>query len=430
MSSAEAAHAAETAARQSYGKLLSVLAVRTRDIAAAEDALAEAFVAALDHWPTRGVPENPDAWLLTVARNRFSNTIRHRDVAQSAAVDIGVLLDGFAPESDAVPDERLRLLFVCAHPSIDAGVRTPLMLQTVLGMDAAAIAAAFLVSPATMSQRLVRAKTKIRDAGLRFELPDIDDLPERLADVLEAIYAAYGRSWDDDAGCASGAGDLAAEALFLGRLVVQLLPEAPEPKGLLALMLYCESRRAARRTAEGAFVPLAQQNAALWSREMIVEAEQLLTAASRARTFGRFQCEAAIQSVHVQRPITGVTNHEALLTLYGLLESHVPTAGARVGHAAVLLDLGRVDEALALLRSLAPALSERYQPYWVALARACAMAGQAEASRAALLTALSLTPDAAVQVHLRAQLPAVVSDPEAQLQSSVSVMKVLSGSSG
>ncbi|MBC7938447.1 MAG: RNA polymerase subunit sigma-70, partial [Chitinophagaceae bacterium] len=381
-------------------RLLAILAARTRDIAASEDALAEAFVAALRSWPDGGVPANPEAWLLTTARHSLRNAVRHQGVVDAAAIDLTLLADEAQPEVPGFPDERLKLLFVCAHPAIDEGARTPLMLQAVLGLDAAQIAGAFLVAPATMGQRLVRAKAKIRDARLRFELPTAEDMPERLADVLNAIYAAYGASWDGMAGADAGAHDLGDEAIFLCRLLVALLPEEPEARGLLALMLYCESRRLARRGPGGIFVPLKEQDTRLWSRDMIIEAEGLLTAASRAGVFGRFQCEAAIQSVHAQRPLTGSTNHAALTVLYRLLASHCPSIGVLVGQAAALVEAGHPSQALDILRRLDPADIKNHQPYWVTLAHALAAAGQAQAAEKARTTAIGLTEDAAIRQFL------------------------------
>jgi len=383
--------AAETAARASYGRLLSILAARSRDIAASEDALSEAFLAALRTWPDSGVPDNPDAWLFTAARNSLKNMARHQGVIDASALDFALLQDEAAPDSHVVPDDRLKLLFVCAHPAIDEVVRTPLMLQTVLGLDAAQIGAAFLVAPAAMGQRLVRAKAKIKDAGLRFELPTAEDMPERLEDVLNAIYAAYGTSWDAVAGADTGCRDLAEEALFLSRLLV-------------ALMLYCESRRAARRGPDGSFVPLNRQDARLWSRDMIIEAEGELTAASRAGVFGRFQCEAAIQSVHAQRPLTGRTNHDALATLYRLLATHCPSVGVLVGQAAAMVEAGEHAQAIAVLRRLVAAEVSSYQPYWVTLATALAAAGDMLSAEQALQTAIGLTEDPAIRSFLAESL--------------------------
>ncbi len=392
--------AAEAAARASYGRLLALLVARTRDIAGAEDALAEAFVAALRTWPEQGTPANPDAWLFTAARNQLHNAARHRAVVDAAAADLRLLADEAAPEADALPDERLKLLFVCAHPAIDAAVRTPLMLQAVLGLDAAQIGRAFLVAPAAMGQRLVRAKAKIRDAGLRFELPSADDLPARLADVLDAVYAAFGTSWDGVAGADEGAHELAAEALFLGRLLVALMPDEPEPRGLLALMLYCHARRDARRDAEGRFVPLARQDHRRWSREMVIEAEELLARAARAGRFGRYQCEAAIQSVHAQAALTGRTHHAALATLYGLLAERCPSIGASVGWAAAQFEAGHVAGAGATLAALPAGEVARYQPYWVTRWRVLAAAGDAAAAQQALEQAVALTGDPAVRRFL------------------------------
>ncbi len=355
----DARAAAELAARASYGRLLSILAARTRDIAAAEDALADAFATALRVWPERGVPANPDGWLLTTARNRAANARRQDRTREAMTDEIERREADRKGDADGVGDDRLKLMFVCAHPAIDPASRTPLMLQTVLGLDAARIAAAFLVQPAAMGQRLVRVKAKIRDAGLRFALPDPGDLPDRMSDVLDAVYAAFVTGWDAVAGADDGAPGLTGEAIFLARLLVALMPGAPEAKGLLALMLFCDARRAARRDAGGAFVPLSLQDSRLWSRGEIIEAEGLLTEASRMGVFGRYQCEAAIQSVHAQRAVTGVLNHGALTTLYLMLAAHSPTVGVLVAQAGALVEAGRAGDALAALDRIGAARTDR-----------------------------------------------------------------------
>jgi len=252
--------AAELAARASYGRLLATLARQWRDLSAAEDALAEAFRAALESWPKAGVPARPEAWLLTSARNALIDAARRRR-ARADATPTLVLVAGRDDEGDsgAFPDERLKLLFVCAHPAIDASVRPALMLQAVLGLDAARIAAAFLTSPAALGQRLVRAKARIREAGLAFAVPEQAELPERLHCVLQAIYAAYGSGWEDVAGADRKRQGLTGEAIFLARLVAALLPAEPEARGLLALILHCEARQAARRDPAGSFVALSDQ---------------------------------------------------------------------------------------------------------------------------------------------------------------------------
>lgn len=396
----DARRVAEQAARASYGRSLALLAARSRDVAAAEDALSEAFVSALRTWPEKGVPDNPDAWLMTAARNSMTNRFRHEGVRDRAAAEVERHYQALEVEARDFPDERLKLMFVCAHPAIDAAVRTPLMMQTILGLDAARIASAFLISPATMGQRLVRAKAKIRDAGIRFAVPEADDMPARLGEVLDAIYAAFGQAWDALPGGDEGMADLTAEALFLARLLVELLPQAPEAKGLLALMLYCDARRKARRSPEGHFVPLDEQDPALWDRALIVEAEHMLTEAASAATFGRYQTEAAIQSVHVQRGVTGTTNYAALQSLYGLLIARQPSLGATIGYAGVLLKRERAAEALEWLDGIAADSIGNYQPYWVVRAHCLLAMGRGEEARRATDVSIGLTQDAAVRDYL------------------------------
>lgn len=392
----DARHRAEAIARVSYGRLLAILVARNRDIAAAEDALAGAFEAALRVWPERGVPARPEGWLLTTARHALANSARHQGVVQAGEAELLRREEALSDEA-GFPDERLRLLFLCAHPALDEAIRTPLMLQTVLGLDAARIARAFALPAATMGQRLSRAKAKIRDAGLRFVLSEAELSSDRLNDVLDAIYVAFGTGWEE---AGVGQTGLVEEAIYLARLIHGLMPEEPEPHGLLALMLYCEARRPARRDADGAFVPLDAQDARLWRREMIIEAEGLLAAGSRFGRFGSYLCEAAIQSVHVQRPITGQTNHAVLELLYSLLQAHHPSVGASVSLAAVTLEARGPDRALALLDALPAEKAARYQPFWVTRARALRAMGEKAAADDALARALELTEDPALRRHL------------------------------
>lgn len=398
---ARTSRAAERVARDSYGRLIAILAARDRDIAAAEDALADAFAAALRVWPLQGVPANPEGWLLTTARNNRRNVARGSAVRLRAEPEILRRIESAEDRLPASPlsDERLRLMFVCAHPAIDPAVRTPLILQTVLGIDAARVARAFLVPPATMAQRLVRAKARIRDAGLAFAVPETEDLAPRLEAVLDAIYAAFGAGWDgldtaDDPAALSG------EAIWLARLVKDLMPGEPEPKGLLALMLYCAARRAARRDQQGRFVPLDRQDARLWDRTMVIEAEGLLTLAAQAGRFGRFQCEAAIQSVHIQRPITGLLNLAALRTLYDLLVERTGSLGARIGRAVVLAETGETTVAAEALDALPQERVAGHQPWWVARARVARLAGDRALENDCLRRAIDLTEDEAVRAFL------------------------------
>jgi RNA polymerase sigma-70 factor (ECF subfamily) len=401
----EATTAIETVVRTSYGRLVAYLAARSRDVAGAEDALSDALGAALATWPRDGVPDKPEAWLLAAARRKLIDAGRHRQVRAAAESAIQEMIDEAATVAEKAkefPDERLKLLFICAHPAIDAAVRTPLMLQAVLGLDAVRIASAFLVAPAAMGQRLVRAKGKIRDAGIAFAVPEPAELPERLEAVLAAIYAAYGTGWEDPTGAEPQQRGLAEEALRLARVAVQVLPTAPEAKGLLALILFCESRRAARRGADGRFVPLAEQDAGKWVRPMVTEAEHWLSEASRARAPGRFQLEAAIQSAHAQRLFTGRTNWAAVVRLHAALLRWTPTIGARVSHAAAVAQAGEPAAALGMLDEVGEHDAvATYQAYWATRAHVLALVGRAEAARAAYQRASGLTTDAAVRAFLQ-----------------------------
>ena len=400
MSHAAAAAAAERVARESYGRLVARLAWQWRDLAAAEDALADAFAAALRHWPEQGVPHAPEAWLAAAAQRRLLHHARHIRLTLDPRV---TALQGepepAAPESQAVPDARLQLMFVCAHPDIAANVHAPLMLQAVLGLDAKVIASAFLVSPTAMAQRLVRGKAKIREAGLRFEAPQAEELPARLAAVLEAVYAAYtlGRHVLD-----SPAEDLREEALFLARLTAQLLPGQAEAWGLLALLLHAEARRAAQFDADGRFVPLPTQDPTDWRDDLIGEAEAALWTAAGLRQPGPFQLEAAIQSAHAQRRATGQTPWRAIAELYAVLVQHHASLGARVGEAVARAEAGEPLAAVALLDAL-PLEAASYAPYWVARAHVLGLAG-APGRHAALQRAIGLTDDPRLRDFLVAQL--------------------------
>ena len=409
----DARRAVEQAARDSRARLLAFLAARSRDVAAAEDALADAFAAALATWPDNGVPARPEAWLLTAARRKLIDAARHAQVHDAALPTLRAVAEeaeDMAATDMIFPDERLKLLFVCAHPAIDAGARTPLMLQTVLGLDAARIASAFLVRPTAMGQRLTRAKAKIRDAGIGFALPGAAGLAPRLAFVLAAVYAAYGTGWDDVTGADPRRRGLAEEAIQLGRLLLHLLPGEPEVAGLLALMLHCEARRPARRSAAGDYVPLTEQDTALWSRPLIAEADNLLAAAGRAGRHGRFQLEAAIQSVHARRAAIGRTDWEAVALLYEGLIRLAPTTGALVGRAAALAEARGAQVGWALLQAIPPAAVATYQPYWAVAAHLLAGLGRPE-SVAAYDRAIGLCEDPAARAFLLRQRGRPVAPP-------------------
>ncbi|MEP9370537.1 DUF6596 domain-containing protein [Mesorhizobium sp. KR1-2] len=402
--------AAETAARQSYGKLVAYLAARTRDVAGAEDALADAFAAALERWPAEGVPARPEAWLLTVARRRSVDQLRRRQTGIAAEDHLRLMAEEVEARETAgdLPDERLGLMFACAHPAIEPGMRAPLVLQTILGLDAAIIAAAFLVPPATMGQRLVRAKSRIRQTGIPFRIPERAELDERLDAVLEAIYAAYAEGWSDPTATESRRRGLADEGIWLGRLVASLMPQEPEALGLLALMLFAESRRHARRSASGDFVPLAEQNTALWDAGMIAEGEALLHSAARMGKVGRYQLEAAIQSAHAARLDLGATDWTAIAGLYAALATLTRSPVVAVNHAVAVALAGRADEAMRMLDHVGddPRLAE-YQPYWAARADVLERLGNRPAADAAYERAIGLEPDPAVRRFLQAKRAAL-----------------------
>ncbi|HXW14385.1 MAG TPA: DUF6596 domain-containing protein [Terriglobia bacterium] len=392
----------ERVARESYGRLVAYLSSHTRDVASAEDALSNALVAALTTWPRDGVPQNPEAWLLTTARHSLIDFMRHQQVAEASEPMLVLLRGGpkEIPMSPEFPDERLKLLFVCTHPAIDPAMHTPLMLQTVLGLDAVRIAHAFLVSPTTMGQRLVRAKVKIRDGGIPFEVPQERELPQRLDAVLEAIYAAFGIGWDDMAGVDQRGRDLAEEAIWLARVLLQLMPEEAEVHGLLALMLHCEARRAARRGPDGRFVPLSEQDTRQWSLPLIEEAERhLAEAAKRGRT-GRFQLEAAIQSVHAERARSGQTEWAAITVFYEQLIRIIPTLGTRTGYAAAAGEAHGPEAGLAVLDGICLDAVSNYQPYWAVRAHLLQRLGKSSEAGEAFDRAIGLAEDPAVRQFL------------------------------
>ena len=399
-----AARAAESAARRSYGKLIAFLAARTRDVAGAEDALSEAFAAALAEWPVRGVPQSPDAWLLKVARRRMIDAVRHHRAGEAVSEQLRWLadIDEDVHDDSAIPDRRLGLLFACAHPGIDRDVHAPLMLQVVLGFDAATIASAFLVAPATMGQRLSRAKARIRQAGISFEVPARDALRDRLDAVLEAIYAAYAEAWSDPEGTDPHWRNLADEAIWLGRLLASLLPDEGEALGLLSLMLHAHARREARRDAAGDYVPLDEQDPHRWDAAMIDEAETLLSRATRCGATGRYQLEAAVQSAHAVRRRTGRADWVAIEQLYDALCTQTGSPVAGLNRAVALARTRGVEAGLAALDAIADDRRlQQYQPYWAARADLLARSGDIEAAASAYEQAIGLEWDPAVRHFLQ-----------------------------
>lgn len=390
--------------RASYGRLIAVLAAGSRDIELAEDVLADALEAALRRWPVSGIPHNPEAWILVTARNRMRDHFRSAAYRSNVKLEEGLREDPAeaSHEWSTIPDERLALLFACAHPAVDASIHTPLMLQVVLGVEAKRIADVFAIPASAMAQRLVRAKRRIRDAGIPFTIPEPELMPSRLPPVLEAIYGGYAIDWMRPATAKPGE-NLAEEARYLALALVRLLDDEPEVLGLAALL----SLSMARSAPEAEYVPLEDQDASRWDHAMIAEGEMLLKRAHSLGRAGRFQIEAAIQSVHCARATTGVTDWRALQTLYDALIAAAPSLGACVAHAVAV---ARVEGAAAGLRCL-DAITEpglqRFQPAWAARAHLLDEAGRFSDAARAYEKAISLTTPPGARSYLQRRLEAI-----------------------
>ncbi len=401
---AQARAAAEAVARRSYGKLVAFLAARSRDVAGAEDALADAFAAALADWPAAGIPRNPEAWLLTVARRKAADVFRRRRRDADAAPYLRLIGEELAAEAAGsdLPDDRLALMFACAHPAIEAGIRAPLILQSTLGFDAATIASAFLVSPTAMGQRLVRAKQKIAQAGIPFRVPERAELAARLDAVLEAIYAAFAEGWSDPAGTEARRRNLAEEAIWLGRLVASLLPDEPETLGLMSLMLHAEARRPARRDDRGDYIPLALQDCTRWDHALIDEAEALLHRAGAMARPGRYQLEAAVQSAHAVRRRGALPDWTAIADLYGALHALTGSPVVAINRAVAVAKTRGPAAGLTLLDDLAgDGRLATYQPYWAARAELLACLDDSQQAIQAYERAIGLESDPAVRRFLQ-----------------------------
>lgn len=385
--------------RASHGRLLAMLASRTGDILAAEDALSDAFATALTRWP-KDMPKNPEAWLLTVARNRLTD-IKRRDARIDYRNELPETVQAEITPNE-IPDDRLKLMFVCAHPAIDSRIHTPLMLQTVMGLEAEVIAQAFLIPPSAMAQRLVRAKRKIRDAAVTFQIPEEEDLPTRISAVLEAIYGAFSRDW-------LGEDTLAEEAFFLASLLADLMPDDPEVLGLAALIAYTLSREKAR-VQDGRFVALEDQDPSRWNGDLIHRAGVYLARAKAQNKFGRFQLEAAIQAVHADRLMTGTTDWNALAQLHLGLSRIAPTIGSAVGHAAALGKAVGPENGLKALYQVDAKARAAFAPAEVTRAYLLSELGKTQEAAAAYERAISLTVEAPLRRYLESKRAALGSE--------------------
>ncbi|MGF1465006.1 MAG: RNA polymerase sigma factor [Sandaracinaceae bacterium] len=420
-STGDARQSVELAARESYGRLLAWLTSRSGSLEAAEDALADALTSALSTWPESGVPQNPEAWLLTVARRRLIDARRRAttrsDAAPAMTYEAQLRLHREAAEATdlphrmRLPERRLELMLMCAHPDIPEAMRTPLMLQAVLGLNAQQIGSAMMVAPATIGQRLVRVKRHIKERAIPFEVPDASVLPERVRHLLDAVYAAYGTGWESAPDLAGGVRGLAGEAIWLAGLLVRLLPDVAEAKGLYALLCLCESRRAARRTPDGSFVPLEQQDTDLWDHELILEGEKALWLATRQRQAGVYQIEASIHSLHAHRARTGTIDWRGVHCAYRTLVKLYPALGAQVGYAASHGRVGDPEAGLRLLDELPAEATRRHQPYWAVRAWLLGVLGRRGEADASYDRAIGLSEDPAVRAWLAGQRADIAAGP-------------------
>jgi RNA polymerase sigma-70 factor (ECF subfamily) len=397
----DASHAIERVARLSYGRLVGRLALRTGSLADAEDALSDALTRALEVWPRDGVPDNPEAWLSKAARNRATDRARARALPDTYQMELTRMAEERAETSAPTTDPRLPLMFVCAHQAIDRALRAPLMLQAVLGLDARRIAGVFLVPPGTLGQRLTRIKAKIESAKIRFDLPEGGEFDDRMADVLNAIYAAYAVGYNGIPAGDKKAAGLAQEAIWLASLVAAGYPQASEAHALFALMLFSEARRPARTDPEtGALIPLEEQDTSLWDIAYLDDAERALANAARNASLGRYQIEASIQAVHAARRRRGATDWADLKLLYAGLVAIAPTIGARTGQAAVLAETDGSQTALAALDRMEASRVKTYQPWWATRAHVLARMGETEAALDAFDRAIGLSDDPAARTYL------------------------------
>jgi len=362
------------------------------------------------NWAAKGCPSLPEAWLLSAAKRKVVDMIRRQRSGERAAPDLelrGEEVDSATFSSADIPDHRLALMFACAHPAIEVGIRAPLILQVVLGLDANRIASAFLTSPGAMGQRLWRAKNKIRQAGIPFRVPERQELAGRLDAVLDAIYAAFAEGWADAGGTDVVRRELAEEAIFLARLVTELIPNAAEALGLLALTLYVEARHDARRDESGEYVPLTEQDPARWNAPMIDEAEATLFRARGLGSIGRYQLEAAVQSAHVFRRRTATPNWEAVAQLYDALLALSGSPIVAINRALAVAELRGPDAALETILRIEDARLMEYQPYWATRAELLARTGRRAEAHQAYETAIGLERDPAVRRFLQKRQRAV-----------------------